>query len=302
MNIKKSTMNTAWLAAIAICVLLSIFALFFTSCTKYDDSGDSPSASQSGDRDNSDSESQGESEAPDDELTQTTIPVVNSGETPDGPDTQQPSANPARLTESADAGRAYLDKFAFLGDSTTYGIGYYYNQGYTELCPPSQVWTPSSGTLALFNYSIATVVYPATGEEIPIAEAVAAAKPEYMLLTIGVNGVAVMDEEWFIRDYKALIELIENASPDTKLILNSIYPVATNYGSLDAINNENINAANVWIEKIAEETGHKFLNTHEVLVGDDGWLPQEYSNGDGIHLNGEGFEIVMDYIRTHAYN
>ena len=37
-----------------------------------------------------------------------------------------------RLTETADAGREYLDKLTFLGDSTTYGIGYYYEDGWLK--------------------------------------------------------------------------------------------------------------------------------------------------------------------------
>ncbi|MCD7767801.1 MAG: SGNH/GDSL hydrolase family protein [Oscillospiraceae bacterium] len=114
-----------------------------------------------------------------------------------------------------------------MGDSTTYGIGYYYEQGYTELCPSSQVWTPASGTLTLSQYNIATIVYPETGEELTITEAVTQAEPEYLYnITLGVNGVSFMDEEWFKRDYSALVESIRAASPDTEIVLNSIYPVA----------------------------------------------------------------------------
>ena len=210
------------------------------------------------------------------------------------------TASVARLGETADAGRDYLNKIVFLGDSTTYGIGYYYRQGYTELCPPAQVWTPKSGTLTLSYYSIATVVYPETGEEIPIADAVARAKPEYMIITLGVNGISFMDEDWFIRDYTALVKMIQEASPDTKIILNSIYPVADSYQYLKDINNDKINAANGWIERIAADTGTRFLYSYECLV-ENGRLPETSHNGDGLHLNGETFTKVMQYIRTHAY-
>ena len=215
--------------------------------------------------------------------------------------TVQSRAVTTRLGLTADAGHEYLDKFVFLGDSTTYGIGYYYRQGYTALCPPSQVWTPSSGTLTLSYYNIATIVYPPTGEEISIQEAVTRAKPEYMMITLGVNGISFMDEEWFIRDYTALVQMIREASPDTKIILNSIYPVAASYKYQKDINNTKIRAANGWIERIAEATGTRFLYTFECLVGSDGWLPESSQNGDGLHLNGETFTTVMQYIRTHAY-
>ena len=211
-----------------------------------------------------------------------------------------PEPTSVRLGPTEDAGREYLDKIIFLGDSTTYGIGYYYRQGYAELCPPRQVWTPKSGTLTLSYYSIATVVYPETNEEIPIAEAVRRAKPEILCITLGVNGISFMDEEWFIRDYTALVRLVQEASPDTKIILNSIYPVADSYAYLSQINNEKIGAANGWIERIAADTGARFLYSWEALAV-DGKLPETSQNGDGLHLNGEAFTTVMRYIRTHAY-
>ena len=208
---------------------------------------------------------------------------------------------PTRLGLSADGGRDYLNRIIFLGDSTTYGIAAYYNVGFTSLCPPSQVWTPKSGTLALFNWTIAKIVYPATGEEILITEAVRRAKPEYLLITLGINGVSSMDRDWFIRDYTALVQAIQEASPSTKIILNSIYPVARSYAHQDQINNTKIIAANGWIEQIAGNTGCRFLYSFESVVGADGYLPESSQNGDGLHLRGEALTTVMQYIRTHMY-
>lgn len=204
-----------------------------------------------------------------------------------------------RLTETADAGRDYLNRITFLGDSTTYGIGYYYRLGYTDLCPATQVWTPKSGTLTLSYWSTATIVYPTTGEEITIVEAVRRATPEYLLITLGVNGIAMMDKDWFIRDYTALVRAVQEASPRTKLILNSIYPVAPSWKYQGDINNTKIRAANEWIEQIAADTGCRFLYSFESVVGADGNLPESSHNGDGLHLNGETFGVVMQYIRTH---
>lgn len=290
----KSVMNLAWFGAIAVCVVLSVFALIFTSCTKYDGPTEPDLSSNPG------------IEEPGEELTTPQVSVSDPGAQPSEPSEPSAPADPDLpayvLGETADGGREYLDRIVFLGDSTTYGIGYYYNQGYTELCPPDQIWTPSSGTLTLSNQSIATVVYPKTGEEIPIVDAVTDAQPDIMLLTLGVNGVSFMDEQWFIDEYTALINTIKSASPNTKIILNSIYPVAKSYQHIESISNEKISDANVWIKKIADDTGSKYLNTYEALVSEDGSLPEASHNGDGIHLNGETFEVVMEYIRTHAYN
>ena len=291
MKENKYLLYLLWSAAIVICVVLSVIALGFSACSKQD-------KTEKADKDKGGFTV--ESAPP-----ETAAPPVES-ETPtqETPAAETPApavTASARLAETPDAGRDYLDRFVFLGDSTTYGIGYYYEKGYTELCPPSKVWTPESGTLTLSYYNIATVVYPDTKEQLSIEEAVKRAKPEYLLITLGVNGIAFMDEEWFIRDYTDLVRLVQAASPDTKIILNSIYPVAASYKYLKDINNDRIRAANGWIEQVAEATGTRFLNSYECLVGPDGNLPESSQNGDGLHLNGEAFTTVMHYIRTHAY-
>lgn len=294
MKINKKLVYMLWSGGILLCVILSLFALFFASCAKPADSGDSQAEEPGGsgfvsveEPNQGGAGSGGETEPPaETDPPQTADPVQTSG---------------ARLTETADAGREYLEKIVFLGDSTTYGIAYYYDRGYTELAPSKNVWTPASGTLTLAYHSTATIVYPETGEELSIVDAAARAKPEYMVITLGVNGISFMDEEWFIRDYTTLVQNIQAASPDTKLILNSMYPVAASYANLSDINNEKITAGNGWVEQVAEDTGCRYLNTYEILVGDDGYLPETSHNGDGLHLNGETFETVMEYIRTHAY-
>jgi len=209
------------------------------------------------------------------------------------------SVSSANLAETADMGQAYVDSMVFLGDSTTYGLKYYgMLSGGSDTM---QVWTPTSGTLTLSYQSVATIYYPETGEEIPIREAAARKQPEYLVITLGVNGVSFMDEAYFKSEYTALVRGIQQASPNTKIILQSIFPVASDYQYISSINNVKIAAANQWVIEIAEETGTKYLATSSALIGSDGFLPGDYQNGDGLHLNPTSFSIVLNYIRTHGY-
>ena len=289
MNQNKNLLYLLWSAAIVICVVLSILALGFSACSKQE-GGDSTKGKGGFTVETAPPETAAPAEA-------STAPAE---ETPAQPEETPAQSASVRLGETPDAGRDYLDRIIFLGDSTTYGIGVYYDYGFTELCPASQVWTPASGTLTLSYYNIATIVDPETKEELTIEEAVKRHKPEYLVITLGVNGISFMDEEWFIRDYTALVKLIQEASPDTKIILNSIYPVADSYKYQKDINNQKINAANGWIERIAADTGVRFLYSYECLA-ENGKLPESAQNGDGLHLTGEAFTKVMQYIRTHAY-
>lgn len=281
-----------WAFAILACLILVFCALIFSSCGEgagVPVTTDPPAASEQ--PADSGGDSTGATTGPDSAVTDN---GEQGGETTDEPDTSS-----VVLGETEDAGQAYIDKMVFLGDSTTYGLKYY--EVLSGGKNTQQVWTPASGTLSLFNYAAATIVFPETGEEISIVDAVTRKQPEYLVITLGVNGVSQMDEDWFKQDYTGLVESIQAASPNTKIICNSIYPVENDYEQIAYINNMNIPQANEWIKAVAEATGCKYTDSASVLKAEDGSLREDYGNGDGIHLNADGFNAVLEYLRTHAY-
>ena len=216
---------------------------------------------------------------------------------PTAPPTPEPTAPPTVLGQTEDRGQDYIDRFVFLGDSTTYGMAYY------DVLPHAQVWTPASGTLTLSNWAVETVeYYDAQGQvqSLSIADAAALRQPEYMLITLGLNGISFLDEAGFTDYYTALVQAVQAASPGTRIICNSIYPVIGSQVSSD-IGNDRIDAANVWIEGVAAQTGARYLNTHDSLMDENGDLRAEYCNGDGIHLSPDGFAVVLRAVRTHGY-
>ena len=254
-----------------------------------------------------------ETTAPETTPPETTPPVTTAPETTvqsdpvEVPTGNTPDEIAAFLAEypdtvlgvTEDAGQEYIDKLTFLGDSTTYGLIHYgmLKDGKNT----KQVWTPASGTLTLSQASFATIVYPETGEEITIVDAVTRSQPEYLVITLGVNGVSFMDEDYFKSEYKKLVESVQTASPDTKIICQSIFPVARSYELLNSINNDKIDAANKWICEVAADCGVKYLDTNSVLRDSEGWLPEEYHNGDGMHLATNSFTIELNNLRTHAW-
>lgn len=203
------------------------------------------------------------------------------------------------LAESEDAGQDYIDKIVFLGDSTTYGLRRY--KVLSGGKDTTQVWTPTNGTITLSYANTVLIWYPETDKEMTIKDAAALKKPEYLVITLGVNGVSFMGEEYFKKEYGKLIKSIQDASPDTKIILQSIFPVASNYELLKSINNEKIDAANEWVVQIAEEYGVKYLDTNSRLRDENGWLKDSYQNGDGLHLSEAGLNVELNNLRTHAW-
>lgn len=279
---KKNLLYNLWSLGIVVCSGAVIFSILLAACT-------------------------GETKSKDN-TSKPTDPMLTSGapETtvlPDASATNEVTApvynGPVELQETEDMGQEYIDKFIFLGDSTTNGLrAYGVLKDQTET---KQVWVPANETFSLFLQENIRILYPETREELTIEEILERKKPEYMMITLGVNGIALMDEKYFVSEYTKLVTRIQAQSPDTKIILNSIYPVATNYKELKDINNEKIDTANMWVKQIAENTGTRFLNSASILKDESGWLRDDYQNGDGIHLQPVALNKVLEYLRTHGY-
>lgn len=235
--------------------------------------------------------------------TTVTSGINATGNSTDDPG--QPAKAPVTLTETADMGQAYQDSIIFVGDSTTAHLR---SRGVlTGGTETRQVWVPSDNTLLLdFNITKKKIVYPATGIEMTIAEATEKDKPAYMILTIGLNGITsfVNNKNLYQNCYGSLIDTIKKASPDTKIILQSVYPVAANQRTFtaDAVTlNGYIDILNGYVKELAADKEVRYLDTNSALKGPDGLLPESYQNGDGIHLTAEGYRVILDYIRTHGY-
>ncbi len=299
--------NAFWTGAILVSLLLVVFSLFFVSCVGKSEQTPAPtpdksasqSAEQSGEaRQPEDGGQSGEAQQPPDgDQPPEQTPAVQTPSTP----TPKPEQDTTTLAETEDMGREYLDKFVFLGDSTTYGLGYYYSHGCTDLVPPEQIWTPANGTLTLDQWNYVSIVYPQTGEEMKLVDLLELTKPEYICVTLGVNGVSFMEESYFKQSYASLVKKIQEVSPSTTIVLNSIYPVTVGYeAKKNGINNLKIEAANLWVHDVAKDCGVHYLDSASVLMNESRVLPDDYTNGDGLHLNGESFRLVIEYLRTHG--
>jgi len=264
-----------WSAAIILCFLLALFVVLFVSCQKAPDTPE--------------------------EL------LPNGGAASDEPIIEivlpEESAVPAEtkvsamLAQTPDYGADYLSRFVFLGDTNTHALSS------SGAVPAAQVWSTENGDWNIkdcTNTYISLVDASGNSQEMTIYNAAAVRKPEYLVINIGLTGLTKINEAEFKAAYTTLIDTIRLGSPDTKVICQSILPVAESM--TDEVKNSRITRANEWILEVAEETGTRYLNAAELLMDDTGNLRPEYSSGDGITLSEPGCQAVLLYIRTHGYN
>ncbi len=224
-------------------------------------------------------------------------------------DTEVASLDCTLLGESEDRGMSYIDSFIFIGESTTYHLksrGVLSGGKNTK-----QIWAPKNGTMTLdLSVDKIKIVYGETGEELTFYEAAAKKRPKYVIMTFGLNGAVqniARGEEYFKSCYKKLINAIKSASPDTKIIIQSAFPVAENmdmsaYSISQKTLNEYIDTINEWSYSLAKSENLRYLDTAEILKDENGNLKLEYQSGDGYHLTKEAYEKILYYIRTHGYS
>ena len=127
-------------------------------------------------------------------------------------------------------------------------------------------------------------------------------------MTLGVGVSNMFDEDDFKLAYNTVIETILSASPSTKIICQSIYPVTRASETTSAlnggINNDDIKKCNKWIAACVEAKNNSgenvfYLDSFSILVDIDGFLPDSYSNGDGLHLTDIAYQAILENLRTH---
>ena len=207
-------------------------------------------------------------------------------------------------TEEGD--EEYIDSFIFFGESTTYHMksrGVLSGKQNT-----TQVWGTKSGTFNLDTaVTSATIIYPETGEEMSISQAVKRKKPRRIMLSFGLNGAVhkiKKGKDYFKSCYRSLLDIIREASPSTEIFIQSAFPVAqsmdmSNYSVDSSTLNKYIRTINTWSEELAAEYGAVYLDTASVLKDESGALLPQYHVGDGHHLTAEAYINILEYIKSH---
>ncbi len=217
------------------------------------------------------------------------ITNVTTTTPPDKP-VNTPNVEDVILPLGEDAGQEYLDKIYFVGDSTTY---HFFKGGIDR----SHILVPESLTLKLSS-DILTLTVGDTGLTIP--EAVKEAGAEIVIITIGVNGADGFTEAKYKSYYKKLLTAIMEQSPDTDIILQSVFPVTKEYSDRDiGITNAGIDQLNEWVKEIAFDLGLRYLDTQSILKNDVGAQIESYNEEDGVHMNATAYAAILEYIRTH---
>ena len=119
--------------------------------------------------------------------------------------------------------------------------------------------------------------------------------PKEAYLMIGVNDIRYgTDAEEFESNVKKIVDSFDGK--DTRLFIQSILPV--NYGLFgNEVSNDKVKQFNDILQQIADDNGIEYIDLHSSFTDKNGQLDKKFT-GDGLHLNGKGYEVWVD--RLHS--
>lgn len=204
-----------------------------------------------------------------------------------------------QLPENGSVDMSYFEDACFVGDSLTDGLRIYTGienavaEIATFVC--NKNLTPKSfieGVIP-FNWDRPTQ----NGIEAIVEE-----DPEILYITLGTNAMTFMTDEQFLYYYDQMLTQLQEQLPDSLFYVCSLTPTTQEAAARRPIfSYERLYTVNNQVAKMASEKGMHYINLHEVLAGDDGYLKPEFDSGlDGIHLKPEAYTYWVQYLMTHT--
>ncbi|WOJ98173.1 GDSL-type esterase/lipase family protein [Congregibacter brevis] len=109
--------------------------------------------------------------------------------------------------------------------------------------------------------------------------------PRAVFLKIGTNDLThgPEDRDVSYQQYRQILETIREASPTTRLFVQSLLPRAVEL-------REEVEAYNAEIQKIAGDMGATYIDLYDAFLAADGSITDELTY-DELHLTGEGYLV-----------
>ncbi len=191
-----------------------------------------------------------------------------------------------------------VDRMTFFGDSTTAHLAV------RGGIPGERVWSGVGSTVLFETVNAVKCVHlQKENRDLMLAEAVALKKPRILVITVGVSGGAGrLSRESFVDIYRELLLSVRKASPETKILVQSLLPLSDqSVKHYKRLTKEAVVQANGWVRELCEELQISYVDTHAKLIDPNtGYLKPEYQNDEYMHLTAQAYEVILANLRAYA--
>ena len=128
-------------------------------------------------------------------------------------------------------------------------------------------------------------------------------KPSKLFVLIGINDISKdIPDAVIAAQYRALIDSVKSQSPQTRIYVQSILPLNPTVKNFPQHydKQERVVAVNRLIRQMARATGVTYIDLWPIFVDRNGRLDASLT-GDGLHLNQQGYERWVRFLRKRRY-
>lgn len=194
----------------------------------------------------------------------------------------------ARSTDPVDD--SYFSDAVFLGDSRTEGF-----MLYSGLKEGTYLFSVGATVDTVLDKKVSTP----SGQK-TLVDAMKSLNLSKVYIMLGVNELGWVSADRFQEHYGNVVDQVRKDHPNAKVVIQSILPVSAEQEAKGTyVNNGRILKYNELLKTLAKEKNCTYMNIAEVVTDKDGCLFQEMS-ADGVHLNRNGCQTWLQYLRTHA--
>ncbi len=190
---------------------------------------------------------------------------------------------------------SFFDDAVFLGDSRTHGLQLYSGLTHGDFYV--------ADGMSVFGVDGRSITFEVDGENVTMVGTLSKKQYGKVYVMLGVNelGSSVSSYEEALASF---VDKIIAAQPNAVVYLQFQPPVNDEVARQHlaaAINNENINAFNEAIKRVAADKKVALLDVGSAYRDENGQLPAEMT-WDGCHFNfgSDTYGIWVDYLRTHT--
>jgi lysophospholipase L1-like esterase len=101
-----------------------------------------------------------------------------------------------------------------------------------------------------------------------------------------------------MNNYRKMVDKLSRETPNSRLYLQSVLPINNKIRN-HRRTNEEIKALNAEIEMLAKDYGATYIDLFSLFINDQGLLRENLTT-DGIHINGNGYQVwrnaIYDYV------
>ncbi len=203
--------------------------------------------------------------------------------------------------EAVDA--SWFDDAVFIGDSVTYGLYNYAENGCLGDADFLAIDCMGYHT-AMFGLDHEYGIHPVyNGQKVMIDDAVREIGKKKVFIMLGMNDICSWGVDESVDAMKEFTDGLLAKSPDIQIYVHSVTPMIAGKVREDFLNNTNIARYNEQIRQICAERGFIYLDLVPVVSDGNGNLRDDYCvdpNNLGFHYNSTGMQAWVDFLKTHV--